>query len=145
MLRTVPGAAARIPRGLHPMAWWLWAIGMATAASRTSNPLLLILVLAVLGFVIANRRSDAPWARAFKYYLIMALVVIAIRVVFRSIFASGISPDDHILFSLPHISTPDWYAGIHLGGPVSLEATLSACFDGLRLGTLLCCVGAANV
>jgi energy-coupling factor transport system permease protein len=138
-------SSARVPRALHPIAWWIWAIGMVTAVSRTSNPLLLVLVLAVLGFVIASRRSDAPWARAFKYYLIMALIVIVIRIVFRSVFASGITPTDHILFSLPHLHTPHWYAGIQLGGPVSLEATLSAAFDGLRLGTILCCVGAANV
>ena len=138
-------AGARIPRTLHPIAWWLWAIGMATAASRTVNPLLLLLVLAVLGLVIANRRSDAPWARAFKYYLYLALIVIVSRVVFRSVFATGVTPDDHILFSLPHLHTPSWYAGVQLGGPVSLEATLSASLDGLRLGALLCCVGAANV
>ncbi len=135
----------RIPRPLHPIAWWIWAIGMATAVSRTTNPLLLMLVLAVLALVIAQRRSDAPWARAFKYYLMMASVVILIRIAFRSVFASGIEPGDHILFRLPHLRTPSWYAGIQLGGPVSLEATLSAAVDGLRLGCLLCCVGAANV
>ena len=32
---------ARLPRALHPGAWWLWALGLATAASRTTNPLLL--------------------------------------------------------------------------------------------------------
>jgi energy-coupling factor transport system permease protein len=137
-----PGA---IPRALHPIAWWIWAIGLVTAVSRTSNPVLLVLILAVLAFVIANRRSDAPWARGFKYYLIMALIVIAIRVVFRSIFATGVTVHDHILFTLPSVHMPHWYAGIQLGGPVSLEATLSATFDGLRLGTLLCCIGAANV
>jgi energy-coupling factor transport system permease protein len=45
---------------------------------------------------------------------------------------------------LPHVPTPAWYAGVSLGGPVSLEATLSAAIDGLRLGTLICCIGAAN-
>jgi energy-coupling factor transport system permease protein len=136
--------ARRVPRALHPVAWWIWALGLAVAANRTTNPLLLMLVLAVIGFVVASRRTDAPWARAFKYYLVIALFVIALRVVFRAVFASGITPDDHILFRLPHIPTPSWYSGIQLGGPVSLEATLSAAFDGLRLGTLLCCIGAAN-
>ena len=28
---------ARLPRTLHPGAWWLWAIGMATAASLASK------------------------------------------------------------------------------------------------------------
>jgi energy-coupling factor transport system permease protein len=72
-------------------------------------------------------------------------VVIVIRVVFRSVFSSGLTPHDHILLTLPQIPTPHWYAGVQLGGPISLEATLSAAIDGLRLGTLLCCVGAANV
>ena len=136
--------ARRIPRMLHPIAWWLWAIGLATAASRTTNSLLLILILAVLGFVISQRRTDAPWARAFKYYLIVALVVIAIRVVFRAVFTSDLGPADHVLFRLPQLSTPDWYSGIQIGGPVSLEGVLAASADGLRLGTLLCCIGAAN-
>jgi energy-coupling factor transport system permease protein len=126
------------------VAWWIWGIGLATAVSRTTNPLLLLLVLAVLGYVVTARRTNAPWARGFHYYLLLALGVIAIRIVFRCVFASGISPADHIMFSLPHIPTPHWYAGIQLGGPVSLEATLSAAVDGLRLACLLCCIGAAN-
>jgi energy-coupling factor transport system permease protein len=136
--------ARRLPRALHPVAWWLWAIGLATAVSRTTNPLLLLLVLAVLAFVVSNRRSEAPWARAFRYYFLLALSVVLIRVVFRVVFASGVGPTDHILFRLPILPTPSWYAGVQIGGPVSLEATLSAVFDGLRLGVLLCCVGAAN-
>jgi energy-coupling factor transport system permease protein len=138
------GDRHRIPRALHPAAWWIWAIGLATAASRTTNPILLILVLAVLAFVVTNRRTEAPWARAFRYYFLLALTVVAIRVVFRVIFGAGITPTDHIIIRLPVIPTPSWYAGIQIGGPVSLEATLSAVLDGLRLGTLLCCVGAAN-
>ncbi|MEV5918536.1 energy-coupling factor transporter transmembrane component T [Streptomyces griseoincarnatus] len=134
----------RLPRILHPMAWWVWALALATAVSRTNNPLLLFLVLAVLGYVVTARRTEAPWARGFKYYLYLALTVVAIRVVFRAVFATGITPHDHFLFSLPHIPTPDWYAGIRIGGPVSLEALLSAATDGLRLACMLCCIGAAN-
>lgn len=134
----------RLPRTLHPVAWWVWALSLATAVSRTDNPLLLFLVLAVLGYVVTARRTEAPWARGFKYYLYLALSVVTIRVAFRTVFATGITPRDHFLFSLPHIPTPDWYAGIRLGGPVSLEALLSAATDGLRLACMLCCIGAAN-
>ena len=101
----------RVPRTLHPVAWWIWAIGLAVAVNRTTNPLLLLLVLAVLGFVVVNRRTEAPWARAFKYYLFLALFVIAMRVVFRSIFGSGITPADHIIFRLPRIPTPSVVRG----------------------------------
>jgi energy-coupling factor transport system permease protein len=127
------------------MAWWVWALGMAVAVSRTTNPVLLLLGLVVVGVVVAHSRTDAPWARATRYYLWLALVVVGIRVLFRVLLGGGVSPTDHILVTLPQIPLPDWAAGVRLGGPVSLESTLSAAVDGLRLGLLLCCVGAANI
>ncbi len=138
-------AHARTPRTLHPIAWWLWALGLATAASRTTNPLLLALVLGVLALVVASRRTEAPWARAFKYYLYLAMSVVALRVLFRSVFGGDIDPQTmHVLFRLPQVPLPSWAAGVQLGGPVTLEGTMAAVYDGLRLGTLLCCLGAAN-
>jgi energy-coupling factor transport system permease protein len=135
----------RVPRALHPVAWWIWALGLATAVSTTTNPLLLLLVLGVLGVVVANRRSDAPWARGFKYYMYLALTVIALRVAFRSVFGGDIDANDmHVLFNLPQIHLPSWAAGVQVGGPVTAEGTISALYDGLRLGCLLCCLGAAN-
>lgn len=142
--RRVPRGAPRVPRELHPVAWWLWAIGLVVAVDRTTNPLLLLLTLSVLGFVVASRRGSAPWARAFRYYVMLAGVVVVLRVVFRTVFPGGLSPTDHVLFRLPELPAPHWYGGVQLGGPVTLEATLSAVVDGLRLGTMLCCIGAAN-
>jgi energy-coupling factor transport system permease protein len=129
---------------LHPVAWWLWALALLATATRTTNPLLLVVLLAVLAVVVAARRGEAAWARGFRYYLILALIVIAIRVVFHAVFATGTASTDHILFSLPTLHLPHWYSGIRIGGPVSLESTLAAVCNGLQLGTLLCCVGAAN-
>jgi energy-coupling factor transport system permease protein len=134
----------RLPRALHPVAWWLWALALAVAASRTTNPLLLLLIMAILGLVVALRRGDAPWARGYRFYVLMALAVIVIRIVFRVVFESGVTPGDLILFRLPRIPTPAWYAGVQIGGPVPLQAVLSAALDGARLACLLCCVGAAN-
>jgi energy-coupling factor transport system permease protein len=137
-------AGRRLPRALHPVAWWIWAIALATAASRTSNPLLLALIFAVLGVVVASRRTDAPWARGYRFYLLMALTVIVIRIVFRIVFESGAAPGEPIWFQLPHIPTPSWYTGVQIGGPVPVPAVLSAALDGARLACLLCCIGAAN-
>jgi energy-coupling factor transport system permease protein len=137
--------AGRILRTLHPLAWWIWSVGLAVAVSRTTNPLLLGLVFGVLGVVIASRRGDAPWAKAFKYYLYLALFVVAIRVVFRSIFGGDVDVSTmHVWFFLPHIPLPTWLAGVQLGGAVTAEGTISALFGGLTLGCLLCCIGAAN-
>lgn len=139
----MPTSSLRLPRPLHPGAWWVWALGMATAASRTSNPLILALVLAVVGYVVVARRGDAPWARGFKAYLIMGLVVIGFRVVLRMLLDAQYGTT--VLFTLPELKLPESAAGIRFGGPVSAEGVLAAFYDGLRLATLLACVGAANV
>lgn len=131
-----------LPRALHPMAWWLWAIGLATAASRTTNPLLLAVLVAVVGYVVVCRRGDAPWARAFSAYLVLGLVVVAIRVTFNALL--GASDEGHQLFALPSVALPAWAKGIDLGGPVTAEEVLAAVYEGLRLAALICCVGAAN-
>lgn len=131
------------PRSVHPAAWWGWALAMAAAASRTTNPLLLLLVLGVVGLVVSTRRTEAPWARGFRSYLVLAAVVIGVRVVFRVLLGGGFGTT--VLVTLPELPLPDVVAGIRIGGPVTLEGMAAAVYDGLRLGTLLVCVGAANV
>lgn len=136
-------SALRLPRPLHPGAWWLWALGLATAASRTTNPVLLLLIVAVVGHVVSARRTEAPWALGFRAYLLLGLVVVAIRVLFRAVLDGQYGA--HVLVTLPEIPLPEAAAGIRIGGPVSAEGVLAAAYDGLRLATLLLCVGAANV
>ncbi len=137
-----PQNLVTFPRMLHPGAWWLWALGLAAAASRTQNPVPLLLILAVTGFVVAARKSDAPWARSYGAFLKLALVVIGIRIVFQALLSSG-SQGPTVLFTLPEIPVPG-STGIKLGGEVTLEAVLQAFYEGLQLATILVCVGAAN-
>ena len=133
---------SRLPRALHPGAWWLWALGLAAAASRTTNPLLLALVVAVAGLVVAGRRGDAPWAFAFKYYLWAGAFVVLSRMLFRVVFGSGAT--GHVLLDLPEIPLPGRVAGITLLGPVTAEDLLGGLYDGMRLAAMLICLGAAN-
>ena len=137
-----PQNLVTFPRMLHPGAWWLWALGLAAAASRTQNPVPLVLILAVTGFVVSARRSDAPWARSYRAFLRLAVVVIAIRVVFQAVLSTG-SQGPTVLFTLPELPVPG-STGIKLGGEVTVEAVLRAFYDGLQLATILVCVGAAN-
>lgn len=132
----------RLPRALHPAAWWVWALGLAAAASRTTNPLLLMVLLAATGLVVTARRTDAPWALAFRMYLVLGAFVVVTRVLYRVLLAGG--DGTTVLFTLPEIPLPHWAVGITLLGPVSLESILAGAFDGLRLATMIVCVGAAN-
>lgn len=136
------GTARVLPRALHPGAWWIWALGLAAAASQTSNPLLLVLIACAAGYVVARRRTDAPWALAFRMYLILGAFIIVSRLLFRVVFGGG--QGDIVLFTLPEIPLPETAGGIRLLGPVALEQLLSGLYDGIRLATMVLCVGAAN-
>ncbi|WP_138959474.1 energy-coupling factor transporter transmembrane component T [Streptomyces sp. YIM 121038] len=128
---------------LHPGAWWLWALGLATAASRTSNPLLIGLLVGVAGYVVAARRTSAPWARAYGAFVKIALFVIGVRLVFAVFLGSPI-PGTHLIVTLPEVPLPDWARGVRIGGRVTAEGVVFALYDGVRLAGLLICVGAAN-
>lgn len=134
--------ATVLPRDLHPGAWWIWALGLAAAASATTNPWLIGLIVLVVCFVVVMRRTEAPWALSFRYYLYFGLLIVAIRVVFRIIF--GGEEVGNVLFKLPEIPLPSWAAGIRLLGPVTSESLLAGLYDGMRLATIIICVGAAN-
>lgn len=131
-----------LPRDLHPIAWWTWAIGLATAASLTTNPLLLLVLAGTVTVVVLARRSGHPFARSFRLYALLALVTVALRVVFRIVF--GGQEVGHVLLDLPEVPLPAWAAGVRLLGPVTSEALLAGLYDGMRLATVILCVGAAN-
>ncbi|WP_100445104.1 CbiQ family ECF transporter T component [Glycomyces xiaoerkulensis] len=128
--------------GAHPVAWWSWALLLATAASRTANPWLLLLIIGVSGLVVTWCRGDEPWSGAYRVFLLIGAAAIAVRMVFYVIF--GGAEGATVLFRLPEVRLPDWAAGFRLGGAVTTEGALAAAYDGLRLATLLVCVGAAN-
>ena len=131
-----------LPRAVHPAAWWGWALGLAVAVSMTNNPLLLLLALAVVALVVAARRGSSPWARAFRLYLWLGLVIVVVRVVLHVLV--GLKFGTIVVIRLPEVTLPAWAAGIQLGGTVYLEGLLAAALQGLRLAVMIACVGAAN-
>lgn len=130
------------PRDLHPVAWWIWAIGLAAAASFTTNPLILVGLAAVAATVVAFRAGRHPWAASFRLYLALAALIVVTRVLFRVLF--GGVETGHVLLDLPAVPLPEWVAGIQVLGPVTRESLLAGLYDGLRLAAIVVCVGAAN-
>ena len=130
------------PRLLHPGAWWIWAVAVAACALRTTNPVLLCLIIAVAGWVVVSRRADVPWSRSFASFLRLGLIVITVRLVFQILF--GVRVPGTTLFSIPEVTLPDWAAGVSIGGPVTIESLMAALYQGLRLAAVLACFGAAT-
>ncbi len=133
---------AAATRPVHPLAWWVWALSLAVAASRTTNPLLLGLIVVTVGYVVSLHRVEGPGARIFGVFVRIGLVVIGIRVLLFAFFAG--TPGNDVIVTLPQLHLPAWLAGLRVGGPITAEGLLSASYDGLRLAAILCCVGAAN-
>lgn len=134
----------RPARELHPGAWWIWALGLAVYASLVTNPFLLLLIIGVAAYVVTARRSSQPWGASFRLYLGLAALIVAIRVAFRILLGSYVTPQDTVLFTLPQIPLPSWVMGIQLLGPVTAASILGGLYDGLRLAAIVVCVGAAN-
>ncbi|MET9969790.1 energy-coupling factor transporter transmembrane component T [Streptomyces sp. NPDC006356] len=142
-LRPTDTRGVRRRGALHPGAWWVWALSLGVAATRTTNPLLLGLLIVTSAYVVAVCRSNAPWARSYAAFVKLGLAVLVIRVFFAVVLGSPI-PGTHTIVTLPEVPLPAWAQGIRLGGTVTAEAVVFALYDGLKLATLLICVGAAN-
>ena len=65
-----------------------------------------------------------------------------IRVFFRILVGGG--DGGRVLLDLPEVPLPHWTLGLRLLGPVTQESLLVGLYDGLRLATIVICVGAAN-
>lgn len=115
---------------------------MGAAALRTTNPLLLAMIIAVVGYVVATCRSDAPWSASFGAFLRLAAVVVIIRIVFQILF--GMRSPGTVLFEIPSVPLPEWAGGVSIGGPVTAEAIVLALYQGLRLAVVIVCFGAAS-
>jgi energy-coupling factor transport system permease protein len=76
------------------------------------------------------------------FFVKLGFAIIVIRVLAQVLFGAAIG--ETTLFALPSLTLPEWMAGVRLGGPVTLESILMAFYDGLRLATIIICIGAAN-
>jgi energy-coupling factor transport system permease protein len=103
---------------------------------------LLALVIAVTAYVVAARRTDAPWARTYRSALLLGALIVVIRMLFEVVF--GADAGAHVLFTLPSVPLPDWMAGVTIGGPVSAEGLVQAFGEGLQVAAVIACIGAAS-
>jgi energy-coupling factor transport system permease protein len=133
---------ARLPRDLHPVAWWTWSVGLAVAASFTTNPWVLLLLIGVAALAVAARRSNQPWGNSFRLYVGLGVMIVVVRIAFRILL--GGDEGGRTLLDLPRVPLPHWALGMQLLGPVTQESLLYGAYDGLRLATIVICIGAAN-
>lgn len=128
--------------GIHPLAWWAWALALAFAVTRTPHTWAVGGVLAAVVLVVGLRARGGTTARLFPGYLVLGACIVAVRVAFHVLV--GLKPPGPVLLDLPTVTAPDWAAGIQLLGPVTTTGLGAAAASGLRLATLVVCFGAAS-
>lgn len=143
--RSAPPLAAvgrGVQRSVHPVAWWVWALGVAVATTRSPGIVSSAILIVALVAVVALCHTPSAFSRAFPAYLALAAGVVVVRVVFYVLV--GLKSGTDVLLPLPRIPLPDWAAGIALLGPVTASGLLAAVSAGLALAALLVCFGAAT-
>lgn len=136
-------AGARVGGGhvVHPAAWWIWALGIAVATTKSPGLVSTAILMVALVVVVALCHQPSAFSRAFPTYLALAAGVVVVRVVFYVLV--GLKTGANVLIPLPRIPLPEWAAGIALLGPVTASGLLGAISAGLALAALLLCFGAA--
>lgn len=112
-----PPASTATGRWTHPLAWWLWALGLISAAVRTTNPLLLGLLGLAVCYVVAARRTTAVPSRTYRLACWAAVATIAVCLVVQAAASDG---------------------------GVSKAGLLAAFSFGGRIAVVLLCLGAAG-
>lgn len=128
---------------VHPGAWWLWALALATLASRTSDPLLLLMEAAATYLVAMRCRAPGPWARSYRLFAIVAATAIVVRVVLAVLFVRG-ADGSPVLATLPSVTLPSWAGSVQIGGPVTEQTLVFALVTGAQVAVLILALGAAN-
>ena len=108
---------------VHPSTWWVISLALAVIAGSATSIVQTLSIAALSVLLILVFRENAPWARSLKFYLILALAVVVIRVVFRIVFSFSQETDD-ILLELPRFELDFGLGAIGLLGNVSAPAML---------------------
>ncbi|MCF8535763.1 MAG: energy-coupling factor transporter transmembrane protein EcfT, partial [Rhodoluna sp.] len=128
---------------MHPSTWWVLAISLAVVAGTATNIVQTTSIAASSVMLILLFRENAPWARSLKFYLLLALAVVVIRVLFRIVFSFS-KPTDDVLLNLPSFELNFGLGAIGLLGDVSAAALNGALLDGSRLAAIILAIAVAN-
>lgn len=130
------------PRPVHPIAWWIWAIALAVVASRATDVLLMVVIVAVVIWVVLERREPGGLSILVGFLAIAALALV-VRLVMTVVLGGGVVQGP-VVMTLPELRLPAWAGRLRLGGEVTLGALQHSLLEAMRLAVMLACLGAAN-
>lgn len=129
------------PLQLHPLTWWIWAIGLAIAVIRFDSTMLTLSCVGAVALVVFFNREDAPWGKSFNWSLKLSAWILFVRTLIGILI--GVPIPGQTLFSIPIFPLPSWMPGIRIGGAVTLERLTSALSEGVTICSIILIFAAA--
>ena len=126
---------------LHPLTWWIWAIGLALSVIRFDSTLFTLVCVGVVAVVVFLFRDDAPWGKSFNWTLKLSLWILIVRTLVGVLI--GVPIPGTTIFTIPILQLPSWMPGIRIGGAVTAERLSSAITEGLLICAIIVIFGAA--
>jgi energy-coupling factor transporter transmembrane protein EcfT len=127
---------------LHPLTWWLWALGLAISVIRFDNTIFTVVVIGVVAVVVVSIRENAPWSKSFNWTLKLSAWILLVRTIIGVLI--GVPIPGTTLFTVPILPLPDWMPGIRIGGAVTFERLSSAITEGILICAIIVIFGAAT-
>ena len=129
---------------VHPGTWWSLGFCIAILAGQSTNTVTVVTLGALSIVLILALRTNAPWARSLPFYLLLALIFVLTRILFRVIFNGEPNASD-VALELPRLAIPLGLGQeLSLFGSISWTTLSSATLDGLRLAAIILAVAMAN-
>lgn len=134
---------SELAKRIHPATWWLIGGALALVAGSATNLFAPVAISVFAIFAILAFREKATWTRSLGFYLILAGLVIAVRLVFRIVFSYS-EPNADIAFALPRFQLNLGFGAVEFLGDVSWQSLYGALVDGARLAAIILAVAIAN-
>lgn len=128
---------------MNAPAWWLLGISFAVSAGTTHSIASLLVIICAVLLIAVLAREAAPWSQSLRFYMVTALAVVTIRVVFRIVFNFDTSSNVALNLQSIDIALGD-LGSVELFGRVSWDALTAALRDGLKMAAIVLSIGMAN-
>jgi len=126
---------------LHPLTWWISAIGLAIAVIRFDSTVFTVCCVGAVAVVVFINRENAPWGKSFNWTLKLSAWILFVRTIIGVLI--GVPIPGTTLFTLPILPLPSWMPGIRIGGTVTAERLTSALTEGIVICAIIVIFGAA--
>jgi energy-coupling factor transporter transmembrane protein EcfT len=126
---------------LHPLTWWIWAIGLIWSIIRINSTIYSLACVGVVAVIVFAFRENAPWGKSFNWTLKLSLWILFIRTLVGVLI--GVPIPGTTIFTLPILQLPSWMPGIRIGGAVTAERLSAALTEGILICAIIVIFGAA--